>query len=57
MYRTKLSKEQLIYNISYHISHNPDQPIEETINKVLTSYEEKSKKSNENALQQMKGVL
>lgn len=44
MYRTKLSKEQLIYNISYHISHNPDQPIEETIEKVLTSCEEKSKK-------------
>lgn len=44
MYRTKLSKEQLIYNISYHISHNHDQPIEETIGKVLTSYEEKSKK-------------
>ena len=44
MYRTKLSKEQLIYNISYHISHNPDQSIEEIINKVLTSYEEKSKK-------------
>lgn len=44
MYQTKLSKEQLVYNISYHISHNPDQPIEETINKVLTSYEEKSKK-------------
>lgn len=40
----EVKKEQLIYNISYHISHNPDQPIEEIINKVLTSYEEKSKK-------------
>ena len=44
MYWTKLSKEQLIYNILYHISHNPDQPIEEIIDNVLTSYEEKSKK-------------
>lgn len=44
MYQTKLSKEQLVYNISYHISHNPDQPIEKTIEKVLASYEEKSKK-------------
>lgn len=49
MYQTKLSKEQLVYNISYHISHNLDQPIEETIEKVLASYEEKSKKSKENA--------
>ena len=49
MYQTKLSKEQLVYNISYHISHNPNQPIEKTIEKVLASYEEKSKKSNENA--------
>lgn len=44
MYRTKLSKEQLIYNISYHISNNPDQPIEEVINRVLTSCEEKLEK-------------
>ena len=44
MYQTKLSKEQLVYNISYHILHNPDQPIEETIEKVLASYEEKLKK-------------
>ena len=44
MYRTKLSKEQLVYNILYHISHNPDQPVGETIEKVLASYEEKSKK-------------
>ena len=44
MYQTKLSKEQLAYNISYHISHNPNQPIEETIKEVLTSYEEKSRK-------------
>ena len=49
MYQTKLSKEQLAYNISYHISHNPDRLIEETIKKVLTLYEEKIKKSNENA--------
>lgn len=49
MYKTKLSKEQLAYNISYHISHNPDRPIEEIINEVLTSYEEKSKKVSKNA--------
>ena len=45
MYQTKLSKEQPAYNISYHISHNPDRLIEETIKKVLTLYEEKSKKA------------
>ena len=44
MYQTKLSKEQLVYNILYHISHNPNQPIEKTIEKVLALYEEKSKK-------------
>ena len=45
MYQTKLSKEQLTYNILYHISHNPDRPIKEIIDKILTSYEEKPKKA------------
>lgn len=43
MYRTKLTKEQLAYNILYHIE-NDTQPTQESILKVLTAAEEISKK-------------
>lgn len=46
MYRTKLTKEQLAYNLSYHLlmSAGTDKAAYEVIIETLTSYEEKSKK-------------
>ena len=44
MYQTKLTKEQLTYNIVYHLEKETDKPIHKVILETLTSYEEKSKK-------------
>ena len=44
MYQTKLTKEQLSYNIAYHLEKETDKPTHEVIIKTLAAYEEKSKK-------------
>lgn len=44
MYQTKLTKEQLAYNIAYHLEKETDEPTHEVIIETLKSYEEKSKK-------------
>lgn len=43
MYQTKLTKEQLAYNIAYHLEKETDKPTHEVIIETLKSYEEKSK--------------
>ena len=44
MYQTKLTKEQLAYNIAYHLEKETDKPTHEVIIKTLAAYEEKLKK-------------
>ena len=44
MYQTKLTKEQLAYNIAYHLEKETDKPIHEVIIEILTAYEENFKK-------------
>jgi hypothetical protein len=44
MYQTKLTKEQLAYNIAYHLEKETDKPIHEVILETLTAYEENLKK-------------
>lgn len=51
MYQTKLTKEQLAYNLLYHLREFPflndsEEFMEETIIKVLTAYEENSQNSS-----------
>lgn len=44
MYQTKLTKEQLAYNIAYHLEKETDKPTHEVIIETLKSYEENFKK-------------
>lgn len=46
MYQTKLTKEQLAYNLAYHLEREVDKPAHEVIIETLAAYEENSKKSN-----------
>ena len=46
MYQTKLTKEQLSYNIAYHLEKETDKPTHEVIIKTLAAYEEKPKKAS-----------
>lgn len=46
MYQTKLTKEQLAYNIAYHLERESGKPVHEVIASVLAAYEENSKKSD-----------
>ena len=44
MYQTKLTKEQIAYNITYHLEKETDKQIHEVILEILTAYEENLKK-------------
>ena len=44
MYQTKLTKEQLAYNIAYHLEKETDKPTYEVIIETLAAYEENFKK-------------
>lgn len=44
MYQTKLTKEQIAYNIAYHLKKETGKPIYEVILEILTVYEENFKK-------------
>ena len=46
MYQTKLTKEQIAYNIAYHLEKETDKPTHEVIIKTLAAYEEKPKKAS-----------
>ncbi len=46
MYQTKLTKEQLAYNIGYHLERENDKPAHEVIIETLAAYEEKIRNSN-----------
>lgn len=46
MYQTKLTKEQLAYNIAYHLEKETDKPTHKVIIETLAAYEEKPKKAS-----------
>lgn len=46
MYQTKLTKEQLAYNIAYHLEKETDKSAYEVIIGTLTTYEESLKNSS-----------
>lgn len=46
MYRTKLTKEQLAYNLAYHLEREADKSTHEVIIEMLVAYEENSKNSD-----------
>ncbi len=46
MYQTKLTKEQIAYNIAYHLKKETGKPIYGVILETLAAYEEKLKKAS-----------
>ena len=46
MYKTTLTKEELAYNLAYHLEKETDKPTHEVIMKTLAAYEEKPKKAS-----------